>query len=119
MAWFYFNKESRPPWLDGPEPENANSARGWKYYRHLWRAQPDWADTSLILAVYRERNERKARGEDVVVDHIVPLNGTLVCGLHVHYNLQVITRRENELKGNHTWPDMPYQQIALPLSCDE
>lgn len=41
------------------------------------------------------------------VDHIVPLSSRLVCGLHTHTNLQVITCRENQVKGNHFWPNMP------------
>jgi hypothetical protein len=56
---------------------------------------PKWADKRKIRMIYKE-----ARLKGLTVDHIVPLNNQLVCGLHVEYNLRVIPRRDNSSKGN-------------------
>lgn len=57
-------------------------------------ATPAWADLTEIARIYRERPP------GMEVDHIVPLLGKDVCGLHVPYNLQYLTKAENRRKGN-------------------
>lgn len=82
--------------------------------RREWQATPAWADMKAIRSMYRQAElMTKATGELYVVDHIVPLAGKLVCGLHVHWNMRVIHWKENSKKGWGTWPDMPFEQLEL------
>ena len=55
----------------------------------------------------------RSTGVQHSVDHIVPLLHPLVCGLHVSDNLRIIPLKENQVKCNHHWPDMPAVQQEL------
>jgi delta 1-pyrroline-5-carboxylate dehydrogenase len=68
----------------------------------LWRTPP-FADYEQIKLIYLEAARlTKETGIPHEVDHIVPLQGELVSGLHVHTNLQILTRFENRSKNNRT-----------------
>ncbi len=67
-------------------------------------ATPKWLKRSDVLAIrhlYQMAiTMTKTTGEAYVVDHIIPLRHEEVCGLHVPWNLRVITRHENLIKSN-------------------
>lgn len=88
---------------------------GWaRRQAELYRATPAWADQADIRAVWRAcRKLTKETGTRFAVDHVVPLNSELVCGLNVVWNLRIIPYRDNHLKSNNWWPDMPEVQMEM------
>lgn len=68
-----------------------------------WLTKEQLLEIKLLYLFVAER--RKTTGLDLEVDHIVPLQGENVCGLHVPWNLQVLTASENASKGNRFHPE--------------
>ena len=65
-----------------------------KYKASKVQRTPKWETLEQVTMFY------KNCPKDKVVDHIVPLNGVNVCGLHTIYNLQYLTNSENCSKNN-------------------
>ena len=63
------------------------------------RARAAWADRDLMADIYRYARIMREAGVDCAVDHIVPLQGQRVCGLHTHDNLTVLLASDNRRKG--------------------
>lgn len=80
------------------------NARKAKYRSIKLQATPRWLtkdDFKKIEDFYTEARKLSLQtGVQYHVDHIAPLRGNLICGLHVPWNLQILTAKENRLKRN-------------------
>ena len=100
-----------------PLHKKAQYKRDWKERNTVWtradtkarrrkhrEATPPWLtrkQKSEIRQLYQIAiTMTQTTGEQYVVDHIVPLRSHEVCGLHVPWNLRVITQEENLKKSN-------------------
>lgn len=98
---------------DNPAPEREKAAVWRKnnldlkafdlasYRSRKLKAVPAWADEERMKKVYAAAATlTKWTGETWHVDHVIPLRGKNVCGLHCETNLQLLTATENQSKGN-------------------
>lgn len=78
--------------------QGKNAAYAAKHRAKVLNAIPKWADLAAIERLYKEATQ-----SNMHVDHIFPLKGEDVCGLHVENNLQLLTPLENLKKGNQVY----------------
>lgn len=81
-----------------------DAARSMLRYTKKLKATPSWLtieQRAAILLFYKQAKLlEKETGLKYHVDHIVPLQGVNVCGLHVPWNLQVLSAEDNIRKSN-------------------
>lgn len=105
-AWYEANKDRKiaydAVWAPAYRAANLPRAatRAAKRRAMMFAAMPAWVDQAALQAIYDQRAEmERSTGLRYEVDHIVPLAGKNVCGLHVPWNLRIILGEENRSKG--------------------
>lgn len=91
----------REYWARHPEKRKAKRAKSRaKLHQRVpkWLTDKDW---DAINSIYKQAADlEKDTGKRWEVDHIIPLNGKNVSGLHVPDNLRVVPREANRAKSN-------------------
>lgn len=76
-----------------------------KEIRKSHPAVPNWLTLEQKKEIrklhLKQKHMRDTKNKEYHIDHIVPLNGETVCGLHVPWNLQLIPEKENLSKSNN------------------
>jgi len=113
LAWIKSHRNEvnairRRYYANSPKPLAYAKAR----QKRVRRATPPWADMPAILQFYQNTPE------GYTVDHIIPINGKTVSGLHVPENFQYLTLADNSSKGNkwdQSWSDIYHVENELLL----
>lgn len=105
-AWQKANPEKRLSYTRKYAQKNRDKRNLWtaNYRQTKIDRMPQWLAPSHIAemeSVYAYCAALNACGLKYHVDHVVPLRGKQVSGLHVPWNLQVIPGTENMSKGNN------------------
>ena len=98
------SKIRRKEWLKTPAGKAYTKTKKARYRASTLKRMPKWltaTDKWMIKEAYHIATLRtKATGIIWEVDHIIPLQGKTVSGLHVPTNLQLMIKSENCSKGN-------------------
>lgn len=100
---YHANKEQSAKTMKAWQHKNRDKIRasGMKRYAAKKQRTVAWADDSLIAVYYAQAQQLEdATGIKFHIDHIIPLQGELVSGLHHQDNLQILTAFENMSKNN-------------------
>ena len=109
-AWYAGNKDKvlaqQAAWRDANRDQwNSRMAvAGKKRYCAKLQRVPCWYDQARVQEIYDFAAEFRQAGFEVDVDHIMPLQGEAVSGLHWHGNLRVCLATANRSKKNQISP---------------
>jgi hypothetical protein len=108
QEYYTNNKELVKARSSSYKKENRDVVNAAKARRKAWKkkATPSWSDYWAIKGMYKLASLFNDVGILTHVDHIVPLQSDIVCGLHCEANLQLLPSSDNTSKGNRWWPDM-------------
>lgn len=103
--WYFFNKDKKKAKNKEWQTLNKGKVNAITAKRRAakLKATPNWLtaqNNKEIRSLYEEaRKLTDKTGIPHQVDHLIPLQGRDVCGLHVPWNLQILTKYENLVKG--------------------
>lgn len=102
-------REKRRRYRQSPSGKAYQRRKNIAKREHVRIATPKWSDRPAV--------NRFLDGcpEGFHNDHILPLNGKMICGLHVLENLQYLPARENLCKSNKVVP-LTLEACVCPIS---
>jgi hypothetical protein len=97
-TWRAKNPAQAASYRSAPYKIAANAARR---RAGIKRRTPAWANRGFLVAIYAVADRvSSCTGIPWEVDHVIPLHGRNVSGLHVQGNLQLLPRKLNRAKSN-------------------